>query len=103
MGFTKEPSIATFIAAATPQPRARLHEQRLVPPPRHKSMMVSIEQHLVRLEPTGAQEEGAAVAKLELRDLELGALAVDHRALLAPVKMKGVARCERQWHEGAPS
>ncbi|MNV64048.1 hypothetical protein D3C71_1566750 [compost metagenome] len=65
--------------------------------------MVRIEQHLVCLEPVGAQEEGATVAKLELRDLELGALAVDHRTILAPVKLKGVAWCERQWHERAPS
>lgn len=41
--------------------------------------------------------------KLELRDLELGAFAVDHRTVLASVKLKGVALWERQWHECAPS
>jgi hypothetical protein len=44
----------------------------------------------VRLEPIGAQEEGATVAKLELRDLELGALAVDHRIALAPVEISAL-------------
>jgi len=38
---------------------------------------MGVEQHLAGLQQIGAQEEGPAMAELELRDLQLGALAVD--------------------------
>jgi hypothetical protein len=50
--------------------------------------MVRVEQHLVGLQQIGPQEEGAAVAELELRDLQLGTLAVDDGPVLAPVELE---------------
>lgn len=59
------------------------------PPPRRRGG--GIEQHLVGLRQIGAQEEGSAVAELELRHLKLGALAGDSRPALAPVELKRLA------------
>jgi hypothetical protein len=50
--------------------------------------MMRVEQHLVGLQQIGTQEERAAVAELELCDLQLGALAVDHGPVLAPVELE---------------
>ena len=74
-------------------------------PPRHaakhgKGVVVGIEQHLVGLLPVGAQQERAAVAKLELRDLQLHLLAANAHTVLAPVELKRFARCKGQRHEG---
>ena len=64
-------------------------------------MDVRVEQHLVRLQRIGAQEERPAVAQLELRHLELGALAGHHRPVLAPVELERLARRKGQRHKGA--
>lgn len=45
-------------------------------------MVVGIEQHLVRLQEIGSHDEGAAVAQLRMRDLQLGALIADDRPVL---------------------
>jgi hypothetical protein len=60
-----------------------------------------VEQHLVRLQRIGADEEGAAVAKLKMRRLELYPLAADDRPVLAPVELKRFARLEYQGNESA--
>ena len=60
-----------------------------------------VEQHLVGLQRIGADEEGAAVAKLEMRRLQLYPLAADDRPVLAPVELKRFARLEYQGNESA--
>ena len=64
-------------------------------------MVVGIEQHLVGLQQIGPHDEGPAVAELDMGDLQLGALAADHRPVLAPVELERLARLEDQRHEGA--
>lgn len=41
------------------------------------------------------------MAELEVRDLQLGALAGDDGPVLAPVELEGLARADTQGHEGA--
>ena len=67
--------------------------------PGHKGVVMGIEQHLVGLQQIRAQEEGAAVAQLELGHLQLGALAGDDRPVLAPVELEGLTLCEGQGAE----
>jgi len=67
--------------------------------PGRKGVMMGIEQHLVGLQEICAQEECPAVAELELRDLQLGALAVNDRPVLAPVELKRFALSEKQRDE----
>ena len=64
-------------------------------------MDVRVEQHLVRLQRIGAQKERPAVAQLELRHLELDALAGNHRPVLAPVELERLTRSKRQRHKRA--
>jgi hypothetical protein len=56
-----------------------------------EGMVVRVEQHLVGLGQVGPHEEGAAVAQLEVRDLELGADAIDLDPVLAPVELECLA------------
>jgi len=65
--------------------------------------VVRVEQHLVGLQQIGAHDERAAVAELEVRHLQLGALAGDDSPVLAPVELECLARAEGQRHEGAAS
>ena len=60
---------------------------------------MGIEEHLVRLQEIGADEEDAAVRQLDMRDLQLGPLTPDHRVIFAPVKLEGFAGPKRQGHE----
>jgi hypothetical protein len=60
-----------------------------------------VEQHLVRLQEVGPYQESPAMAELEMGNLQLGALAADDGMLLAPVKLKRLARAEGQRHEDA--
>jgi hypothetical protein len=62
-----------------------------------------IEQHLVGLQRVGPDEKGAAVAQLEMRRLQLNPLAADDRLILAPVKLKRLARLEYQRNERPPA
>ena len=62
---------------------------------------MGVEQHLVRLQQVGPHVEGPAVAELEVRNLQLGALAAEHGPVLAPVELEGLAGLEDQRHEGA--
>ena len=71
------------------------------PAPRHKGMVMGIEQHLVGLQQVGAQEEGPTVAQLELGHLQLGALAGDDGPVLAPVELEGLTLGEAQGDVGA--
>ena len=45
-------------------------------------MIMGIEQHLMRLQEIGPNDEGAAVAQLRVRHLQLGALIADDRPVL---------------------
>ena len=56
--------------------------------------MVRVKQHLVRLQWIGADEEGAAVAKLDMGCLQLNPIAADDRPILAPVELERLARLE---------
>jgi len=64
-------------------------------------VVVRVEQHLVGLQRVGPQQERPAVAELEVRDLQLGAFAVDDGPVLAPVELEGFAGAERERDEGA--
>jgi hypothetical protein len=52
---------------------------------------MGIEQHLVGLEQVGPDQEGPAVRELHVRHLKLGALPAQHRGILAPVELEGLA------------
>ena len=64
-------------------------------------MIVGVEQHLVRLLRIDAENEGAAVAGLEVGDLELGSLAGDDRPILGSVALERFAGRVHQTHEDA--
>ena len=61
---------------------------------------MGIKQHLVGLQRIGAQQKGPAVRQLDVRHLQLRALAAQNRKVLAPVELEGVARVKVQWHKG---
>jgi hypothetical protein len=74
--------------------------------PRHaaqhtKGVVVGVEQHLMGLLRIGAQNEGAAIAELDVRDLQLGALARNDRPVFRPVELERFAGQERQRHKRA--
>ena len=66
-----------------------------------KGPVVRIKQHLVGLQRVGHQHKRTTVAQLELCDLQLGAHPTNHRPVLAPVKLEGLARTEQQRHKRA--
>src|SRR6188472_4139743 len=68
-----------------------------------ESMVMRVEQHLVGLQQISADDEGAAVAKLDVRHLQLDANAADNRKILAPVELESFAGCKRQWYEASPA
>jgi hypothetical protein len=53
-----------------------------------KGVVVGVEEHLVRLQQIGPDAERPAMAELEMRHLQLGALAGNHRPILAPVELE---------------
>jgi hypothetical protein len=74
--------------------------------PRHaaqhaEGVIMGVEQHLVGLLRIGAENEGAAIAELEVGNLQLGPLATDDRPVLRPVELERLAGHERQGHEHA--
>jgi hypothetical protein len=76
--------------------------------PRHstenpKGVVMRIEQHLVGLQQIGADDEGAAVAKLDVRHLQFDTNAADNREILAPVELESFTGCKRQGHEASPA
>src|SRR3978361_329580 len=66
-----------------------------------EGVIMRVEQHLVCLLRVGAQKEGAAVAELEVGDLQLGALASNNRPVFRPIELESLAGHERQRHEYA--
>gem|GEM_PF-1674071 len=66
-----------------------------------EGVVVGVEQHLMGLQQVGPDVEGPAVAELEVRHLQLGALATQHGPVLAPVELEGLAGLEDQGHECA--
>lgn len=71
--------------------------------PRNERVMVRVEQHLVGLQQIGPHEEGAAVAELELCDLQLGTLAVDDGPVLATVELERFPGRKPERNEGSAS
>jgi hypothetical protein len=57
-------------------------------------MIVSVEQHHVRVQPVGTQHERSAVAELELWHLQFGPFAVNDHPVLAPVELEYLSRGE---------
>ena len=49
-----------------------------------------VEQHLVGLQQVGPEQERPAVRELDVGDLQLRALAAQHRPVLAPVELEGL-------------
>src|SRR6202142_2465332 len=75
-------------------------------PPRYapqdaESVVVGVEQHLMGLLGIGAENEGAAVGKLEVSDLQLGPLACYDRPIFRPIELERLARQKHQRHEHA--
>ena len=68
-----------------------------------EGVIMRVEQHLVGLLQIGAENEGAAIAELEVGDLELGSLPGDNRPVFRPVELESVAAGESQGHEDAPA
>ena len=61
-----------------------------------------VEHHLLRLARIGPDERsGAAVAELDVSDLQFGPLAADDRPIFRPVELERLARQKRQRHESA--
>ena len=62
---------------------------------------MGVEQHLMRLQVVGTQHEGAAVAELEMCDLQLGLGATDMHPVFTPVELERLSGGEDQRHVGA--
>ena len=62
-----------------------------------------VEQHLMGLQQIGADDKRPAVAKLDVRHLQLDTNAADHSEILAPVELESLAWCKRQGHESSPA
>jgi hypothetical protein len=84
---------AHVVIDATPRHAAE-HPERLV---------VRVEQHFMRLQQIGPDEKHTAVAKLEMRSLQLDPFAADDRPILAPVELESFPRLENQRYEGSPA
>ena len=54
-----------------------------------EGMIVGVEQHLVRLQEIGPNDEGPAVAQLRMGHLQLGAFIADDRPVFRPVELEG--------------
>jgi len=77
-------------------------------PPGHaaehtEAVPMRIEQHLVGLQQIGTDQEGPAVRQLDMRHLQLRALAAEKSPIFAPVELECLARSEGKRHEGAAS
>ena len=62
-------------------------------------MVMRIEQHLVALQQIGTQDEGTAVAELEVGNLQFGAGAADDGVVFASIELKGLAGRKLEGHE----
>ncbi len=63
-------------------------------------LIMGVEHHLLALTWIGDQERHAAVAKPEMRDLDLGRHPTDHHKPVAPVELAGLTRREPQRNKG---
>lgn len=61
-----------------------------------EGMVVGVEQHLVRLQKVGPNDEGAAVAELRMGHLQLGTLVPDDRPVFRPVEREGFSNAVHQ-------
>jgi hypothetical protein len=66
-------------------------------------LAMGVEQHLVRLQEIGADNERAAVTELGMRRLQLGPLAANDRPVLAPVELESFPRLENQRNKRTPT
>jgi len=64
-----------------------------------ESMIVSVEQHLVRLQEICSNDESPGISQLRMRHLQLRPLVADDRPVLGPVELEGLARLKGQRHE----
>ena len=62
---------------------------------------MGVEQHLVGLLRIGSENEGAAIAELEVGDLQLSPLTTYDRPVFRPVELERLARQKRKRHEHA--
>ena len=103
-GHRQEPSIDLALLALADAVNSGAHV--VVDAPRGNTaedpegMTVGIEQHLVGLQQIGPQQECPAVRQLDMRHLQLGALAAQNGPVLAPVELEGLAGREDERHEG---
>ena len=63
---------------------------------------MGVEQHLMCLQQIRPNQKCAAVRKLDMRHLQLDALASHKGPIFAPVELERLARCKHQRHESAP-
>ena len=68
-----------------------------------EAVPMGVEQHLVGLQQIGAHQECPAVCQLDMRDLQLRALAADHGIILTPVELESFTRAEGQRNKSAAS
>ena len=61
-------------------------------------MVVGIEQHLMRLSEIRPKVESPAVTQLEVRNLQLGADAIDPDPIFTPIELECFARCKPERH-----
>ena len=64
-------------------------------------MPISLEQHLMGLQKVAPDQKSPAVRQLDMRHLQLGALAAQHGKILAPIKLKRLAGAKDQRNEGS--
>src|SRR5690606_10277997 len=67
-----------------------------------EAVPMRIEQHLMGLQGVGPKQKGTAVRQLDMRHLQLHALAAQHGKVLAPVKLESIAGGKMQRHKGPP-
>ena len=62
---------------------------------------MGVKQHLMGLQWVSPQQKSPAVRQLDMRHLQLGAIAAQHREVFAPVKLERLARLKDQRHKGS--
>jgi len=63
---------------------------------------MGVEQHLMCLQQIRPNQKCAAVRKLDMRHLQLDALASHKGPIFAPVELERLAWCKHQRHESSP-
>jgi len=66
-----------------------------------KRVVMSVKQHLVRLQKIGANKKRPAIRQLRMSDLQFDPLVADDRPIFTPVELERFAWLERQRHKDA--